>query len=70
MRYAKFTKPLTIALSPEVYDVLKEISDADRVSMAECVREILNEMVLPLLGSENDKAEKSVSAKKGEKDND
>ena len=70
MRQAKFTKPLTIALSAEVYNVLKEISDADRVSMAECVRGILSEMVLPLLGSENDKAENSVSAKKGDNNND
>jgi len=70
MRQAKFTKPLTIALSPEVYNVLKEISDADRVSMAECVRGILSEMALPLLASENDKVEKSVSTKKRDDEND
>ena len=70
MRQAKFTKPLTIALSPEVYDVLKEISDADRVSMAECVRGILSEMALPLLGSKNDKTEDLVSANKGDNNND
>jgi hypothetical protein len=70
MRHAKFTKALTIALAPEVYDALKEISDADRVSMAECVREILSEIVLPLSGSRNDNAEHSVSAKKGDNEND
>jgi predicted CopG family antitoxin len=69
MRYAKFTRPLTISLAPEVYDVLKEVSDAERKSMAELIRELLSEMVLPLCGSENDKAENSVSAKKGEHDN-
>jgi hypothetical protein len=70
MRQAQFPKALTIALSSEVYDVLKEVSDSERVSMAELVREILSKVTLPLLGSENDKAEKSVSAKKGEDEND
>jgi hypothetical protein len=49
MRYAKFTKPLTVALPPEVYDVLKEKSDSERISMAELVRDILRETVLPSL---------------------
>ena len=66
MRQAKFTKPLTIAFSPEVYDVLKEISDVERKSMAECVREILSRIVLPLSGSKNDNADNSISAEKGD----
>ena len=65
MRYAKFTKPLTIALSPEVYDVLKEISDAGRISMAECVREILSKMVAPHL--DRDKNQSKSSDKREEK---
>ena len=52
MRHAKFTKPLTIALSPEVYKVLKERSDTERISMAECVREILAEMAAPHLNTD------------------
>jgi hypothetical protein len=61
MRYAKFTKPLTIALSPEVYNVLKEISDADRVSMAECVREILSEMVAPYLDMDENQSKSKAN---------
>ncbi len=52
MRYAKFTKPLTVALPPDVYDVLKEKSDYQRISMAELVRDILRETVLS--SSQND----------------
>ncbi len=52
MRYAKFTKPLTVALPPDVYDVLKEKSDSQRISMAELVRDILRETVLS--SSQND----------------
>ena len=65
MRYAKFTKPLTVSLPPDVYDVLKEKSDSERISMAELVRDILRETVLLSLqsdGSQNkrrDKEEKS-----------
>jgi hypothetical protein len=70
MRQAKFPKALTIALSSEVYDVLKDVSDSERVSMAELVREILSNVTLPLCGSENVKADNSVSATKGEDDND
>jgi hypothetical protein len=46
MRHAKFTKPLTIALPPEVYDALKVKSDSKRISIAELVRNILGETVL------------------------
>ena len=46
MKYAQFTKPLTVALPPDVYDVLKEKSEAKRISMAELVRDILSESVL------------------------
>jgi len=67
MRHAKFTKALTIALSPEVYDVLKEISDADRVSMAECVRGILSEMVAPYLVTDKNQS-KSKERKEDKKD--
>ncbi|MGD0400732.1 MAG: ribbon-helix-helix protein, CopG family [Syntrophobacteraceae bacterium] len=46
MRHAQFTKPLTVALPPEVYDALKQKSDAKRISIAELVRQLLGETVL------------------------
>jgi predicted CopG family antitoxin len=63
MRQAKFTRPLTISLSPDVYDVLKEMSDAERISMAECVRGLLAEMVAPYLDRD---ADQSKSKQDGE----
>ncbi len=41
MKKAIFTKPLTIAFSPEVYAQIKEITDRDNTSMAEYVREVI-----------------------------
>ena len=38
MKTAKFNKPLTIALSSEVYDEIKTITDELQISMAEWVR--------------------------------
>lgn len=52
MRQAKFTKPLTIALPPEIYDALKAKSDSKRISIAELVRDILGETVLLSLYSD------------------
>lgn len=40
MKEAIFTKPLTVALQPEVYDQIKKITDEKRISMAQWVREI------------------------------
>ena len=40
MKEAKFTKPLTVGLQPEVYDQIKKITDEKRISMAQWVREI------------------------------
>jgi hypothetical protein len=64
MRYAKFTKPLTVALPPEVYDVLKEKSDSERISMAELVRDILRETVLPSSQHEDSSKSKQVGKEK------
>jgi len=71
MRHAQFTKALTIALSPEVYDVLKEISDADRISMAECVRGILSEMVATYLVTDENQSTSTHNGKEqvNEKEN-
>ena len=38
MREAKYPKAITIALSPEVYSEIKEITDRQRISMAEWFR--------------------------------
>lgn len=38
MRIAKFSKPLTIALHPEVFDRVKQITDDEKRSMADWVR--------------------------------
>ena len=39
MKEAKFTKPLTVALQPEVYEQIKQITDEKRISMAQWVRD-------------------------------
>jgi len=52
MRQARFTRPLTISLSQTLYDSLKDISDRELKSLAEVVRDILSEAVLPLLHSD------------------
>jgi hypothetical protein len=38
MRIARFNKPLTIALHPEAFDRIKDITDLERRSMADWVR--------------------------------
>jgi hypothetical protein len=43
MRIAKFSKPLTIALHPEVFDRVKQITDDEKRSMADWVREAVDQ---------------------------
>ena len=43
MRKSQFTKALTIALPPEHYEKIKQITDDRQVSMAEWVRNALAE---------------------------
>ena len=43
MRESKYSRPITIALSQEVYSKVKEIGDREKVSMAEVIRDLLNE---------------------------
>ena len=38
MKTARFTKALTIALNPEAYGQIKQITDAEQISIAEWVR--------------------------------
>ena len=46
MREAKYSCPITIALSEQVFKKIKEISDVNKVSMAEVMRILLAEGLL------------------------
>jgi predicted DNA-binding protein len=39
LKTARFTKALTIALHPDVYEQIKQVTDAEKTSMAEWVRD-------------------------------
>ena len=43
MREAKFTKPLSMAVQPELYRKIKEITDEERISIAEWFRRVAEE---------------------------
>jgi predicted DNA-binding protein len=43
MRTKRFSKPLTIALNPEAFDQIKQITDAQARSMADWVREAVDQ---------------------------
>ena len=43
MRIARFSKPLTIALHPEVFDRVKQITDDEKRSMADWVRDAVDQ---------------------------
>jgi hypothetical protein len=45
MRIARFSKPLTIALHPEVFDRVKQITDDERRSMADWVRAAIDRVL-------------------------
>ena len=40
MKYAKFTRPLTIAFEQHIYTQIKEIGEKRRISMADVIREM------------------------------
>jgi hypothetical protein len=42
MKTALFTKPLTIALNPAIFDRIKRITDNEQISMAEWVRDAVD----------------------------
>jgi predicted CopG family antitoxin len=42
MKYVKFQKPLTIALTAEIYSEILEMSEDQKVSMADVIRTILS----------------------------
>jgi hypothetical protein len=43
MRIRRFSKPLTISLHPEAFDRIKEITDTEARSMADWIREAVDE---------------------------
>lgn len=43
MREAKFTKPLSLAVQPDLYQKIKEITDYERISIAEWFRRVAEE---------------------------
>jgi predicted transcriptional regulator len=43
MRIRRFSKPLTIALHPEVFGRVKQITDDEKRSMADWVREAVDQ---------------------------
>ena len=45
MRIARFSKPLTIALDPEVFDRIKQITDDEKRSMADWVRSAIDSVL-------------------------
>jgi predicted DNA-binding protein len=42
MKQAIFTKSLTISMPPEQYEQIKQITDQERISMGEWVREAID----------------------------
>ena len=56
MKEALFTKSLTVAMSPDVYEKIKKFTDEEKISMAEWVREAVETALKTNLkeGSNND----------------
>jgi predicted HicB family RNase H-like nuclease len=42
MKVAKYSKALTIALHPDAYEQIKQVTDAEQISMAEWVRDAVD----------------------------
>jgi len=45
MKTAQYTKPLTIALHPEVYAQIKQITDERKISIAEWIRDAVDSAI-------------------------
>jgi hypothetical protein len=43
MRIRRFSKPLTISLHPEAFSRIKEITDTEARSMADWIREVVDQ---------------------------
>jgi len=48
MRKAKHTRPVSISLSPEVYESIKKITDKEEISIAEWFRKLTEDALLRL----------------------
>lgn len=53
MKEAKFTKPLSMAVQPELYRKIKKITDEERISIAEWFRRVAEKALSNLVEEEN-----------------
>jgi len=53
MKYARFNKPLTIALTPEFHEVIRVMSEEQQLSMAEIVRQLLTPIITKKVKEKN-----------------
>ncbi len=53
MKEAKYIKPISIALSPEMYDTVKAITDEKKISMSEWFRDAAEEKLADSNEEEN-----------------
>jgi predicted HicB family RNase H-like nuclease len=58
MKQAQYTKSLTIALPPEHYEQIKRITDDQKISIAEWVRDAVEASLKKCLKEENWKNDK------------
>ena len=65
MRKAKHTRPVSISLSPEVYDSIKKVTDQEEISMAEWFR-VLAERALTVTNT-TDRADDEKKPQRGKK---
>jgi len=68
MRTARYTKPLTITLTEELYSAIKKVSDDRSISMGEAVRDVLEETFSETASAENfNQAETAIRSSRGNK---
>ena len=46
MKTAQFTKSLTVSLRPEVFDQIRRITDEEKISIGEWVRDVVDAALL------------------------
>lgn len=52
MREARYTKSITIAVQPDLFRKIKEITDQERISIGEWFRQVAEEALFKLSGEE------------------
>ena len=60
MRKAKHTRPVSISISPAVYDQIKQITDQQEISVAEWFRKVADQALHDLKEQESCNAESRV----------